>query len=149
MVRNNLRKFEELERGWLRLAQKKVEIWKKLVQNAEFFYHPEISLPWCMELLLKDEWDDDMKIIDLDWNQYDWFCRKYQKDKVATIPAPAAPIAYKQPMDPIARWDNGIRQDPGNFPTLKEMKQWDKWKHIWMAMATAQLAGGNGAPFQL
>jgi hypothetical protein len=52
-------------------------------------------------------------------------------------------------MDPIARWDNGIRQDPGNFPTLKEMKQWDKWKHIWMAMATAQLAGGNGAPFQL
>jgi hypothetical protein len=52
-------------------------------------------------------------------------------------------------MDPIARWDNGIRQDPGNFPTLKEMKQWEKWKHIWMAMATAQLAGGNGARFQL
>jgi hypothetical protein len=26
---------------------------------------------WYWELLLKDEWDDDMKIFDLDWNQYD------------------------------------------------------------------------------
>jgi hypothetical protein len=29
---------------------------------------------------------------------------------------------------------------PSDFPTLKKMKQWDKWKCLWMAMlATAQL----------
>jgi hypothetical protein len=26
---------------------------------------------WYRDFLLKDEWDDDMKIFDLDWNQYD------------------------------------------------------------------------------
>jgi hypothetical protein len=25
------------------------------------------------------------------------------------------------------------------FPTLKEMKQWEKWKCLWMVMAIAQL----------
>jgi hypothetical protein len=55
------------------------------------------------------------------------------------MPAPAVPIGYKQPMNPITRWDKGVRQDPSNFPTLMEMKQWDKWKRVWMAMATAQL----------
>ena len=64
---------------------------------------------WYRELLLKDEWDNDMKIFDLDWNQYDCFCHEYQKDKVATMPAPAVPIGYKQPMDPVAGWDKGVR----------------------------------------
>jgi hypothetical protein len=53
------------------------------------------------------------------------------------MPAPAVPIGYKQPMDPITGWDKGIQQDP----TLNEMKQWDKWKHLWTATATAQLNG--------
>jgi hypothetical protein len=94
---------------------------------------------WYRELLLKDEWGNDMKIFDLDWNQYDQFCHEYQKDKVTTMPVPAVPIGYKQPMDLVAKWDRGVRQDPSNFPTLKEMKQWDKWKLIWTATATAQL----------
>jgi hypothetical protein len=42
-------------------------------------------------------------------------------------------------MDPIAGWDKVVRQDPSDFPTLKEMKQWDKWKCIWMATTTAHL----------
>jgi hypothetical protein len=64
---------------------------------------------WYRELLLKDEWDDDMRIFDLNWSQYDHFCCKYQKDKVATMLAPAVPVGYKQPMDPITRWDKVIR----------------------------------------
>jgi hypothetical protein len=83
---------------------------------------------WYRDLLLKDEWDNDMKIFGLDWDQYDQFCYYYQRDKVTTMSAPVVPIGYKQPMDPIARWDKGaVRQDPSNFSTLKEMKQWDKW----------------------
>jgi hypothetical protein len=41
------------------------------------------------------------------WSQYDHFCHEYQKDKVATMPAPAVPIGYKQPMDSITGWDEG------------------------------------------
>jgi hypothetical protein len=37
-------------------------------------------------------------------------------------------------MDSIA----GIRKGPSKFPTHKEMKQWDKWKCLWMPMAAAQ-----------
>jgi hypothetical protein len=55
-----------------------------------------------------DGTSNDMKIFDLDWIQYDCFCHEYQKDKVATMPAPAAPIGYRQPMDPITRWDKGV-----------------------------------------
>jgi hypothetical protein len=33
----------------------------------------------------------------------------------------------------------GGRADASNFPTLKVMKQWDKWKPFWTAMDTAQL----------
>jgi hypothetical protein len=55
------------------------------------------------------------------------------------MPPPAVPIQYKHPMDPVAGWNKGVRWDPSDFPTLKEMRQWDKWKHLWMAMATAQL----------
>jgi hypothetical protein len=58
---------------------------------------------WYRELLLKDGWDDEMKTFDLDWSQYDHFCHEYQKDKVTTMSAPAVPIGYKQPMDPITR----------------------------------------------
>jgi hypothetical protein len=50
-----------------------------------------------------------MKIFDLDWSQCDHFCCKYQKDKFATMPAPAIPKGYKQPMDPIAGWDKGVQ----------------------------------------
>ncbi len=31
---------------------------------------------WSRELLLKDEWDDDVQIFDLDWNQYDNCCHE-------------------------------------------------------------------------
>jgi hypothetical protein len=62
-----------------------------------------------------------MKIFNLDWNQYDCFCHEYQKDKVATMPGPAVPIGYKQPMDPVARWDKGIRQDPSKPTTASEL----------------------------
>jgi hypothetical protein len=64
---------------------------------------------WNRELLLKDEWNDDMKIFDLDWGQYAQVCREYQRDKVATMPAPAVPMGYKQPMDPITEWDKGVQ----------------------------------------
>jgi hypothetical protein len=47
---------------------------------------------WYRELLLKDEWNDDMKIFDLDWSQYDQFCHEYQRDKVVTMPAPTIPM---------------------------------------------------------
>jgi hypothetical protein len=67
---------------------------------------------WYRELLLKDEWDDDMKIFDLDLSQYDHFCHECQKDKVSTMPAPAVPIGYKQAI---------------SLHSSKEMKQWDKW----------------------
>jgi hypothetical protein len=63
---------------------------------------------WHRELLLKDKCDDDIKIFDLDWSQYDQFCCKLQKDKVATMPAPAIPTGYKQPMDPVTGWDKGV-----------------------------------------
>jgi hypothetical protein len=62
-----------------------------------------------------------MKIFDLDWGQYDQFCHKYQKDKVATMPEPVIPIGYKQPMDPTARWDKGLWWFPSNFLTLKRI----------------------------
>jgi hypothetical protein len=65
------------------------------------------------------------------------------------MPTPAIPIGYKQPIDPIARWDKEVQQDPIDFPTLKEMKQWDKWKCLGMAMATAQLIDMSGARLQL
>jgi hypothetical protein len=104
---------------------------------------------WYRDLLLKNEWDDDMKIFVLNWSQYNCFCCKYQRDKVATMPTSAIPIGYKQPIDPIARWDKGVQQDPSDFPTLKEMKQWDKWKCLGMAMATAQLTDMSGARLQL
>jgi hypothetical protein len=39
---------------------------------------------WYRDLLLKNKWDNDMKIFDLNWSQYDCFCHEYQKDKVAT-----------------------------------------------------------------
>jgi hypothetical protein len=73
---------------------------------------------YCKHFKGASEWDDDMKIFALDWNQYDQFCYEYQKDKVATMPAPAVPIGYEQPMDPITRWDKGVRQDSSNFPIL-------------------------------
>jgi hypothetical protein len=38
----------------------------------------------------------------------------------------------------VTRWDKSIRPDPSDFPTLKEMKQWDKWKCLWKVMATVQ-----------
>jgi hypothetical protein len=55
------------------------------------------------------------------------------------MPAPVVPIGYKKPMDPIAKGDKHVRQDPSDFPTPKEMKQGDTWKCICMATATAQL----------
>jgi hypothetical protein len=65
-------------------------------------------------LLPKDEWDDDMKIFDLDWSQYDHFCHEYQQDNVVTMPAPAVPIGYKQLWTSAGR-DKGIRQDLSKF----------------------------------
>jgi hypothetical protein len=37
-------------------------------------YKPSIYIiqAWHRKLLLMDEWDDDMKIFDLDWNKYDY-----------------------------------------------------------------------------
>jgi hypothetical protein len=64
---------------------------------------------WYRELLLKGECDDNIKIFDLDWSQYDHFCHEYQKDKVATMPPPVVPIRYKHPMDPVAGWNKGVR----------------------------------------
>jgi hypothetical protein len=58
---------------------------------------------WYRELLLKDAWDDGMKIVNLDWSHYDCFCREYQKDKVTTMPAPAGPIGYKQPTGTLCK----------------------------------------------
>jgi hypothetical protein len=41
---------------------------------------------------------------------------------------------------PVARWDKGKWGVPSNYCMLKEqMKQWDKWKCLWTATATAQL----------
>jgi hypothetical protein len=40
---------------------------------------------WYRELLVKDEWNNDTKIFDLDWGQYDQFCHEYKRDKVTTI----------------------------------------------------------------
>jgi hypothetical protein len=73
----------------------------------EYIY---IFQAWYRDLLLKDKCDDDMKIFDLDWSQYDHFCHEYQTDKVATMPAPAIPIGYKQPLDPFAGWDKEVWQ---------------------------------------
>jgi hypothetical protein len=55
------------------------------------------------------------------------------------MPAPAIPTGYKQPMDPVTGWDKGVWWDPSDFPTLKEMKQWNKWKCLCTATTTAQL----------
>jgi hypothetical protein len=58
MVHNNLREFVELKPGQLRLAQKKVEICKKIGQNAEFFIIQRFPFPDDPFPLAEEHWEE-------------------------------------------------------------------------------------------
>ena len=40
--------------------------------------------------------------------------------------------------DPLIEFQKGIKCDPSAYPILKDIKQWDSWKRMFVATAEAQ-----------
>ena len=74
-------------------------------------------------------------------NEFDEFLVDYwwkQVNDPNNKPTPLAAGGKVLAPDPLADFKKGVKHDPTHFPPIKDIKQWDSWKRLFVATAEMQ-----------
>ena len=82
---------------------------------------------------------DDINIFALTRLEWRAFSRRYINGQVTTLPVPPPPgTTSTYIVDPVVTFSKSIKRDPKDFPTISDIKDWDKYHRGTQATAKVQ-----------